>query len=79
MDGIVPYRMEHCVTLESTNDKPVNQYWKDKLTDLLIKSVKADDGILIHLSTSISSTGNESAKRSVSSIPFSMSASPTED
>ena len=51
MDGIVPYRMEHCVTLESTNDKPVNQYWKDKLTDLLIKSVKADDGILIHLST----------------------------
>lgn len=51
MDGIVPYRMEHCVTLEATGDKPVNQYWRYKLTDLLIDSVKADDGILIHLST----------------------------
>lgn len=51
MDGIVPYRMEHCVTLETTGDKPVNQFWRDKLTDVLIGSVKADDGILIHLST----------------------------
>lgn len=51
MDGIVPYRMEHCVTLEATNDKPVNQFWKDRLTDVLIDSVLADDGILIHLST----------------------------
>ena len=51
MDGIVPYRMEHCVTLEATGDKPVNQFWRDKLTDVLIGSVKADDGILIHLST----------------------------
>ena len=39
MDGIVPYRMEHCVSLEATNDKPVNQFWKDKLTDVLIDSV----------------------------------------
>lgn len=51
MDGIVPYRMEHCVTLEATGDKPVNQFWRDKLTDVLIGSVKANDGILIHLST----------------------------
>jgi len=51
MDGIVPYRMEHCVSLEATGDKPINQFWKDKLTDLLIESVKADDGILVHLST----------------------------
>lgn len=51
MDGIVPYRMEHCTTLETTHDKPINQFWKDKLTDVLIDSVKADDGILIHLST----------------------------
>ena len=51
LDGIVPYRMEHCVSLEATNDKPINQFWKDKLTDVLIDSVKADDGILIHLST----------------------------
>lgn len=51
LDGIVPYRMEHCVTMEATNDKPINQFWKEKLTDILIDSVKADDGILIHLST----------------------------
>ena len=51
MDAIVPYRMEHCVTLEATHDKPVSQFWKDKLTDVLIESVKADDGILLHLST----------------------------
>ena len=51
MDAVVPYRMEHCVTLEATHDKPINQFWKDKLTDVLIDSVKADDGILIHLST----------------------------
>lgn len=51
MDAIVPYRMEHCVTMKATGSKPVNQYWKDKLTDVLIDSVKADDGILVHLST----------------------------
>ena len=59
MDAIVPYRMEHCVTLEATHDKPINQFWKDpstcsgqvNLTDVLIESVKADDGILVHLST----------------------------
>lgn len=51
LDGISPYRMEHCVKLEATNDKPINQFWKDKLTDVLIDSVKADDGILVHLST----------------------------
>lgn len=51
MDCIVPYRMEHCVVLETTHDKPINQYWKDKLTDTLIDSIKADDGILVHLST----------------------------
>ena len=51
MDGIVPYRMEHCVALETTNDKPINQFWKDQLTKVLIRSVQADDGILMHLST----------------------------
>lgn len=51
MDAIVPYRMEHCVCLQATGDKPIHQYWKNKLTDVLIDSVKADDGILVHLST----------------------------
>ncbi len=51
MDGVVPYRMEHCVSLEATHNRPIHQFWKDKLTDVLIDGVKADDGILIHLST----------------------------
>lgn len=51
MDGIVPYRMEHTARLDCTDGKPVDRYWKDKLTDVLIDSVKADDGILVHLST----------------------------
>lgn len=51
MDAVVPYRMEHYVSLETTNDKPINYFWRDKLTDVLIASVQADDGILLHLST----------------------------
>ena len=51
MDGIAPYRMEHSAALEATGGKPVSQFWRDKLTDVLIDSVKADDGVLVHLST----------------------------
>lgn len=51
MDGIVPYRMEHCVKLALNDNKPINTFWREKLTDVLIDSVKADDGILLHLST----------------------------
>lgn len=51
MDGIVPYRMEHCVRLERSHQEPMNRFWKPLLTDCLIESVKADDGILVHLST----------------------------
>lgn len=51
MDAVVPYRMEHCVHLPSLGERPVNQYWRGLLTDVLIDSVKADDGVLVHLST----------------------------
>lgn len=51
MDGIAPYRMEHSATLEAADGLPVDQFWRDKLTDVLIDSVKADDGVLVHLST----------------------------
>ena len=43
MDAVVPYRMEHYVSLETTNDKPINHFWRDKLTDVLIASVQADE------------------------------------
>lgn len=51
MDAVVPYRMEHTVHLPSTGGRPINQYWRRLLTDVLIDSVKADDGVLLHLST----------------------------
>lgn len=51
LDGIVPYRMEHGVRLNTINTRTLGQYWKDILTDVLIDSVKKDDGVLIHLST----------------------------
>lgn len=38
-------------SLETTNDKPIHQFWKNKLTDVLVQSVQADDGLLVHLST----------------------------
>lgn len=49
MDAVVPYRMEHTVKLPLAG--AVYQFWRDKLTDVLIESVKNDDGVLVHLST----------------------------
>lgn len=51
MDGVVPYRMEHNVRLQMADGRAVHALWKEPLTDLLIARVKADDGILLHLST----------------------------
>lgn len=59
MDAVVPYRMENDVKLELTDDLPVNNYWRNivkntdgrSLTDILIDSIKSDDGLLVHLST----------------------------
>lgn len=48
LDMIHPYRMEGKVVLD---DKTMFNHWKPLLTDLLIDSVKADDGILVHLAT----------------------------
>ena len=48
LDWIHPYRMEGKVELDG---KTMFKHWKPLLTDLLIDSVKADDGILVHLAT----------------------------
>ena len=48
LDMIHPYRMEGKVILE---DQTMFKHWKPLLTDLLIDSVKEDDGILVHLAT----------------------------
>ncbi len=50
-DGILPYRMEGLVELPSGKGQNMFGFWKSHLTDILIDSVKADDGILIHLAT----------------------------
>lgn len=51
LDGIVPYRMEHTVKLEATGQKGIAAFWKERLTNFLIDSAKADDGCLLHLAT----------------------------
>ena len=48
LDMIHTYRMEGKVVLD---DQTMFKHWKPLLTDLLIDSVKADDGILVHLAT----------------------------
>ena len=50
-DGILSYRMEGNVELPSGEGQSMFGFWKNRLTDILIDSVKADDGILIHLAT----------------------------
>lgn len=51
LDGINHYRMESGFPLRATSGLKVEDFWKPLLTDLLIESVKADDGILVYLDT----------------------------
>ena len=51
LDGILPYRMEGSVELPSGAGENMSGFWKSRLTDVLINTVKADDGILVHLAT----------------------------
>ena len=50
-DGINPYRMEGGFNLKATGGRKVYEFWRPRLTDLLIDSVNADDGILVYLDT----------------------------
>ena len=51
LDLIHPYRLEGKAKLPSAEGKNMFAYWKPYLTDILIETVKADDGILVHLAT----------------------------
>ena len=51
LDNIRPYRMEGHVELASAGGGTLFDFWKSRLTQVLIDSVKADDGVLIHLAT----------------------------
>lgn len=51
LDRIHPYRLEGKTELASTDRQQMFDYWKPRLTDVLIQAVQADDGILVHLAT----------------------------
>ena len=51
LDAILPYRMEGNVELPCGEGQNMFGFWKNRLTDMLINAVKADDGTLIHLAT----------------------------
>lgn len=51
LDTILPYRMEGNIELTSGKGLNMFDFWKSRLTGMLIDAVKADDGILIHLAT----------------------------
>jgi len=49
MDLIHPYRLEGNVSLNAAEEETLFEFWKSRLTDLLLESVMADDGILVYL------------------------------
>lgn len=51
MDRIQNYRLEGTVKLPDNDDRSMFDFWKPLLTDVLIDSVKQDDGCLVHLAT----------------------------
>ena len=51
LDLVNPYRLEGDVTLPAIGGITIFDYWKPRLTDELIRRVKADDGILVNLAS----------------------------
>ena len=51
MDRIKNYRLEGNVKLPNNDNRNMFDFWKPRLTDVLIDSVKQDDGCLVHLAT----------------------------
>lgn len=51
LDGILPYRLEGDVRLPEYGDITMFDFWKPKLTDVLIDDVKAAGGVLCNLAS----------------------------
>lgn len=51
LDAIRSYRLEGDAVLPGDDDRTVFAQWPDRLTDLLIDRVRADDGILVNLAS----------------------------
>lgn len=50
LDGIRPYRLEGNVVLPQHGQSMLT-YWRSRLTDFFIESIKADDGLLLDLAS----------------------------
>lgn len=51
LDSIHLYRMPANIRLDFSHGKPLQTWWRDRLTDVLIQRVRDDDGILLDLAT----------------------------
>lgn len=51
LDLIKPYRLEGDFRLPDTDGPTRFEYWRPLLTDLLIESTRADDGVLVNLAS----------------------------
>ena len=51
LDGIKNYRLEGNVVLPDHDGKTMFQFWRTRLTDVLLDAVKADDGVLFFLAS----------------------------
>lgn len=51
LDGVADYRMEGGVRLPVADDATLFEFWRDRLTPLLVDSVRRDGGTLLHLAT----------------------------
>ncbi|HEY9551021.1 MAG TPA: YaaA family protein [Prevotella sp.] len=51
LDRIKNYRMEGYVRLPKNGDERMFDYWEPLLTDLLIRSIKEDDGVLLNVAS----------------------------
>lgn len=51
LDNINPYRMEGKVELPIIGGGTMFDFWRPRLTDMLIERIKSDDGILVNLAS----------------------------
>lgn len=51
LDAIRPYRLEGDAVLPGCGEGTVFAYWQKRLTELLLETIRADDGILVNLAS----------------------------
>lgn len=51
LDAIRPYRLEGDAVLPDLDDRTLFDFWRERLTALLLERVRADDGVLVNLAS----------------------------